>query len=215
MANRRGKGGSSDRFPLLGLQDHCGQWLQPWNQKTIAFWQESNDKLGQCVVKQRHYSADKGPNSQEYGLPSGHVQLWELNHKEGRGPKNWCLLTVGLEKTPESSLDSKEVKSVNLKGDQPWIFTGRTDAKAEAPVFWSSDANWWFIGKVPDAGKDRGQKEKRVSEDEMAGWHHRFGGHELGQILGDGEGQGGLVGYRVCKESDMTGRLNSNITLTL
>ena len=73
-----------------------------------------------------------------------------------------------LEKTPESPLDSKEIKSVNLKGDPPWIFTGRTDA--EAPAFWSSDAHRWLIGKVPDAGKDQGQKEKRVSEDKMAGW---------------------------------------------
>ena len=128
-----------------------------------------------------------------YGLPSGHVQLWELDHKEGRGLKNWCLQTVMLEKTPESSLDSKDIKPVNLKGDQHWIFTGRTDAEAEAPVFWSSDANNWFIGKVPDAGKDWGQKEKRVSEDDMAGWLHQCNEHELGQTLGDGEGQGGLV----------------------
>ena len=74
-----------------------------------------------------------------------------------------------LEKTPESLLDSKEMELVNFKGDQPWIFAGRTDAETEAPVFWSSDANRWLIGKIPDAGKDRGQKEKRVSEDEMAG----------------------------------------------
>ena len=102
-------------------------------------------------------------------IPSGHVQLWELDHKEGRMPKNWCLQTVVLEKTPESPLDSKEIKPVNLKGDQPWIFIGRTDAEAEAPVFWSSDANRQLTGKIPDAGKYWGQKEKRVSEDEMAG----------------------------------------------
>ena len=159
--------------------------------------------------KQRHYSADKDPNSQEYGLPSGHVWLWELNHKESRGPKNWSLLSVVLKKTPESPLDSKEIKSVNLKGDQPWIFTGRTDAKAEAPVFWSSDVNWWFIGNVPDAGNDWGQK-KRVSEDKMAGWHHQFNGHELGQTLGDGEGQGGLACCSPLgrKELDVTEQLN-------
>ena len=88
------------------------------------------------------------------GLPSRHVELWELDHKEGRVSRNWCLWTVALQKTPESSLDSREIKPVNLKGNQPWIFTGRTDAEAEAPVFWSSDANRWLIGKVPDAGKD-------------------------------------------------------------
>ena len=82
--------------------------------------------------------------------------------------------TVVLEKTPESPLDSMEIKPVNLKGNQPWIFIGRTDAEAEAPVFWSSDVHRWLIGKVPDAGKDWEQKEKGVTEDEMAGWHHRL-----------------------------------------
>ena len=129
-------------------------------------------KLDNILKSKRHYFADQGPYSEGYGLPSGHVRLWELDHKEGRVAKNWCLRTVVLEKTPESPLDSKEIKPVSLKGDQPWIFTGRTDAEAEAPVFWSSDVNRQLIEKVPDAGKDRGQKEKRASEDEMAGWHH-------------------------------------------
>ena len=111
------------------------------------------------VEKQRHYSADKGSHSRGYGLPSGHVWLWELDHKKSRKPKNLCFWTVVLEKTPESPVGSKEIKPVNLKGDQPWIFTGRTDDKAEAPVFWSSDVNRRLIRKVPDAGKDWGQKE--------------------------------------------------------
>ena len=102
MANRRGKDGNSDRFPLLGLKNHCRWWLQPWNQKTIASWQESDDKPRQCVENQRHYFADKGPYSQGYGLPTGHIWLWELEHKGGRTPKNWCLQAVVLEKTPES-----------------------------------------------------------------------------------------------------------------
>ena len=110
MANRRGKGGSSDRFPLLGLQNHCRQWLQPWNQKVIAYWQESYDKPRQCVEKQRRYSADKSSYSQGYCLPSSHVWIWELDHKEGRIPKNWCFQIMALEKTPESALDSKEIK---------------------------------------------------------------------------------------------------------
>ena len=114
MANRRGKGWSSDRFPLLGLQNHCGWWLQAWNQKTIASWQESYDKPRQCVEKQRYFSANKGPYSQGSGLPSGHVQLWELDHEEGRAPNNWCLPTVVLEKTLESPLDSKSIlKEIN------------------------------------------------------------------------------------------------------
>ena len=86
-----------------------------------------------------------------------------------------------LEKTPESPLDSKEINPVNLKGDQAWIFPGRTDTEANAPVFWSSDGNRWLIGKVPDAEKDWGQKKKRASEDEMAGRHHQYNKHELGQ----------------------------------
>ena len=210
MANRMGKGESSDRFPLLGLKNHCGLWLQPWNQKTIASWQESDDKTRQCVEKQRHYSANTGPYSQGFGVFSGHIWLWELDRKEGRTPKNWCLWTVVLEKTPESPMDSREIKLANLKGDQPWIFTGRTDAEAEAPVFWSPDANSQLIGKVP--GKDWGQKEKRASEDEMAGQHHWCSEHEFGQTPGAGKGEGGLP---CCspwgrKESDTTGELKNN-----
>ena len=120
--------------------------------------------------------------------------------------------TVALEKIPEIPSDSKEIKPVNLKGNQPWIFTGKPDAEAEAPVFWSFDANSLLIGKVPDARIDWRQKGKRVSEDEMAGWYHRCNEHELGQTPGSGEGQGGLVccspwGH---KESDTTGQLNNN-----
>ena len=128
-------------------------------------------------------------------------------HKEGRSPKNWCLQTVVPEKTFESPLDSKEIQPVNLKGDQPLIFTGKTDAEAEAPVFWSPDSNRWLVGKVPEAGKDWGQKEKRVSEDEMFGRHLWCNEHELEQTLEDGEGKGGLVCYSPWghKESDTTG----------
>ena len=177
----------------------------------IASWQESYEKPRQCVENQSHYSADKGPYSQGCGLPSGHVCLWELDCKECKMPKNWCFQTVVLGKTPESPLYSKIIP-VNLKGNQPWILVGRTDAEAEALVFWSSEANSWLMGKVPDAGKDWGQKEKRASEDEMAGWHHRYNGHELGQTSGDGEGQRGLACCSPwgCKESDTTGQLNNH-----
>ena len=121
-----------------------------------------------------------------------------------------------LEKTPDSYLDSKEVKAVNLKGNQLWIVE-RTDAEVETPVFWSSDANSWLIGKVPDAGKDWGQKEKRASEDEMAGRHHWCNKHELEQTLGDDEGQGGLACCSPwgCKVSDMTEQLNNNNMVVL
>ena len=127
-------------------------------------------------------------------------------------PENWCLQTVLLGKTPENPLASKEIKAVNLKGNEPQIFTGRTNAEAEAPVFWSSYANRGLILKVPDAGKDWRKKGKRVSEDEMAWWHHQCNEHELGQTLGVGEGQGGLSCYSPWghKELDMNGWLNKS-----
>ena len=106
------------------------------------------------ILKSRHYSANKGPYCQGCGLPSGHIWLWELDCKESRAPKNRCLWTLLLGKTPESPLDSGEIKPVSLKGNQPWILVGRTDAEAEAPVLWSSDTNSWLIGKVLGAGKD-------------------------------------------------------------
>ena len=102
----------------------------------------------------------QNPYSQGYGLPSGHVWLWELDHKEGRMPKNWCLQTVVLEKTPESPLDSKEIKAVNLKGNQPWKLIGRTDADAEALVFWSSDVKSWLIEKPLRLGKIKGRRRR-------------------------------------------------------
>ena len=113
----------------------------------------------------------RSPYSQGNGLSSGHVRLWELDCKEGWTPKNWCLQTAVLEKTPESPLDSK-IKPVNLKGNHPQILIWRTDAEAETPVFWSFDANSQLIRKVSDIGKDWGQKEKRASEAEVAGQHH-------------------------------------------
>ena len=127
--------------------------------------------------------------------------LWEMDHKEGRTSKNWCLQTAVLEKTPESPLRQQGdqiSQSGRSRRDQPWIFTGRTDAGAEAPVFWSSNDKRQLIGKVPEAGKDWWQKEKRTSEDEMAGCHHWCKEHELGQSPGDGEGQGGLVCCSPC-----------------
>ena len=159
----------------------------------IASWQERYDKPRQCIKQQRHHFTKKRPHSQSYCISSSLVCMWQLDHKEGRAPKNWCLSTVVLEKTPESLVDIKIIKPVNFKGNQPWILIGRTDAEAKAPVFWSADVNGWLIGKVPDAGKDWGQKDKRASEDDMTGWHHQCSGRELGQTLGDGVGQGGLV----------------------
>ena len=144
------------------------------------------------IKKQRHHLADKSPYSQGYGLSNSLVQMWELDHKEGRVPKNWSFQTVVLEKTLESLLDSKEIKPVNPKGNQPWILIGMPDAEVEAPILWPPDANNQLTGNDPDAGKDWWQK-KRMTEDEMVGWHHWVNAHELGQTLGDGEWQGGLA----------------------
>ena len=164
----RGNGGRTDRFPLLGLPNHCRWWLPPEVRRQLLLGRKAMTNLNS--VKSRDIILIKILYSRGYDLPSGHIQLWKLDCKESRAPKNRCLQTVVLEKTPESPLDSKEIKPINLKGHQPWLFTGRTDAEAEAPLFWSSDANRWLIGKVPDAGEDQVQ-EKTVSEDEKARQH--------------------------------------------
>ena len=104
--------------------------------------------------------------------------MWELEHKEGWEPTKWWFWTVVLEKTLESPLDSKEIKPVSSKGNQPWIFTGRTDAEAKAPILWPPDAKNWLTGKDPDAGKDWRREEKGMTEDEMVGWHHQLNRHE-------------------------------------
>ena len=160
------------------------------------------------TLKCRCITSNKSLHSQIYGFPSSHVQIWVLDHKEGWTSKNWCTQIVVLEKTLESPLDCKEIKPVNPKGNQPWIFIGRTDA--EAPILWPPDAKSWLIGKDPDAGKDWRQEEKGVTEDEMVGWHQWLTGHEIEQSPGDSEGQGSLAccsswGH---KESDMTEWLN-------
>ena len=141
--------------------------------------------------------------------------MWELDYKESWVPKNWCFWTVVLEKTLESSLDCKEIQPVHSKlGDQPWVFFGRNDAKAETPVLWPPHVKSWLTGKDSDAGRDWGQEEKGTIEDEMAGSHHWFDGREwwsdsMEWTLGDGDRQGGLA---CCdswgrKELDTTERL--------
>ena len=138
------------------------------------------------------------------------VWMWELDCEESWVLKNWCFWTVVLEKTLESPLDCKEIQPVHPKGDQSWIFIGRTDVEAETPILWPPDAKSWLIGKDPDAGRDWGQEEKGTTEDEMAGWHHQLNGREIEWTPGVGDGQGGLAccnswGH---KESDMTEWLN-------
>ena len=173
-------------------------------------WKESYDQPRQHIKKQRHYFANKGPSSQGYGLSSAHVWMRELDNKESWVQKNWCFWTVVLEKTLESPLDCKEIQPVHPKGDRSWVIIGVTDAEAEAPILWPLDLKSWLIGKDPDAGKDWGQEEKGMTEDEMVGWHHRLNRHEFGWTPGVGDGQRGLVccGSWGHKESHTTERLN-------
>ena len=119
--------------------------------------------------------------------------MWELDYKESWALKNWCFWTVVLEKTLESPLDCKEIKPVNPKGNQSWIFIGRTDAEAEAQMLWPPDVKNWLIGKEPDAGKDWRQEEKRETEDEIIRWHHWLRGHEFEQVPGVSDGQDTLA----------------------
>ena len=153
--------------------------------------------------------ADKALSSQSYGFSSNHVWMWELDHKEGWVPKNWCFWTVVLEKTLESPLDCKEIKPVNPKGNQPWIFIGMTDAEAETPILWPPNDKSQLIRKDPGAGKDWRQEEKGATENEMVGWYHQLNGHESEQALGVGDGQVSLACCSPwgCKESDKTEQL--------
>ena len=119
----------------------------------------------------------------------------ELEYNESWELKNWCFWTVVLEKTLESPLDYKEIQRVHLKGDQYWVFIGRTDFKAETPILWLPDVKSWLTWEDPDAGKDWGQEEKGTTEDEMVGWHHRLDGRGFMWTSGVGDGQGGLACY--------------------
>ena len=136
--------------------------------------------------------------------------MWELDYKESWAPRNWCIWTAMLEKTLESPLDCKEIKSVHPKGNQSWMLIGRTDVEAETPILCLPDGKSWLIWKDPDAGKDWGQEEKGMTEDEVVGWHHWPNGHEFEWTLGVGDGQGGLACYSPwgCKESDTSEWLN-------
>ena len=146
------------------------------------------------------------------GFASSHVWIWELDCEDSWAPKNWCFWTVVLEKTLESPLDCKEIQPVHSKGNQSWIFFGRTDAEAETPILWSPDVKNWLTGKDPDAGKD--WRQERMTKEEMVRWYHQLNGHEFEQAPGDGEGQGSVV---CCspwarKESDMTEQLKTTTT---
>ena len=159
----------------ITADDDCSHEIK----RLLAPWKQSYDQTRQHIKKQRCYFADKGPSSQSYGFSSSHIWVWELDYKESWVPKNWWFWTVVLEKTPESPLDSKEIQPVHPKGNQSWIFIGRTDAEAGTLMLWPPDGKNWLIWKDSDAGKDWRQEEKGTTEDEMVGWHHRLNGHEF------------------------------------
>ena len=133
----------------------------------------------QHIMKQRHYFANKGLSSQGYGFSSSPVWMWEFNYKESWMLKNWYFWILVLKNTLESPLNCKEIQPVHPKGNQSWIFIGRTDAEIETLILWLPDVKNWLIWKDPDAGKDGRWEEKETTEDEMVGWHHRLNGHEF------------------------------------
>ena len=169
--------------------------------KDTCSLEEKLDKPRQHTKKQRHHFADKGPYSPSYGFSSSHVQMWELDIKKAERQRTDALKLV-LEKTPASPLDCKDIKPVNPKENHPWIFTGRTDAEAEASILWPPYAKSQLTGKDPDSGNDWGQEGKGTTEDAMVGWHHWLNGHEFESTLRDSKGWG-------CKESDKTEQLNN------
>ena len=170
----------------------------------LAPCKKSYDKPGQHIKKQRHHCSNKGLYSQSYSFSSSHVQIWELDHEESRVPKMWCFWIVVLKKTLKSPLDNKALKLVNPRGNQPWIFIGRTEA--EAPILWPTDVKSQLIGRDLDARKDWGQEDNWTTKDKMVGWQHWLNGHEFEQTPGDGERQGNWECYSPwgSKESDTT-----------
>ena len=198
MANRWGNNGNSDRY--LFFEAPKGHLL---------LRRKAMTNLG-SILKSRDITLPICLSSQSYGFSSSHVWMWELDYKESQVLKNWCFWTVVLEKTLESPLARKEIKPVNPKANQSWIFIGRTDPEAETPILWPPDVKNWLIGQDPDAGKDWRQEEKQTIENEMVGWYHWFDEREFEQGPGTGDRQGSLVCCSPlgCKESDMTEWMN-------
>ena len=171
MANRWEKVKTVTDFIFLGskitVDGDCSHEIK----RCLLLGRKVMTKLDR-ILKSRDYFAKKGPSSQGYGFSSSNEWMWELDHKEGWAPKNWFFWILVLEKTLGNPLDSKEIKPVNPKGKQPWIFIGRTDAEVEAPILWLPDEKNWLIGKDPDAGKYWRREEKETTKDKMVGWHH-------------------------------------------
>ena len=178
-----GKQWNSDRLYFLGLQITADGDRSHETKRCLLLGRKAMANLD-SILKSRDI-ANKGPYSQSYGFSSGHIWMWKVNHKEGWAQKNWCFWTVVLEKTLESPSDRKEIKLVNPKGNQLWIFIGWTDPEAEVPILWPPDAKSRLLRKDPDAGNDWRQEEKGMAEDDMIGWHRQLKG--LREIVKDRE----------------------------
>ena len=206
MANRWGNNGTDDWLYILGLQNHSRRWLQLWNSRCLLLARKAMTNLDSILKSRDITLLTRIGLDKAMDFSSRHVWMWELDHKEGWAPKNWCFWTVVLEKTLESSLVSQEIFSVNPKGNQSWIFWSWR---------WNSNtlATWcenWLLRKDPDAGKDQRQEEKGMTEDEIVRCHYWLDGHEFEQSPGVGDGQGSLAccspwGH---KELDTTEQLN-------
>ena len=188
------------------------QWTWVWA-NSRRWWRTGKPGVLQSIGSQRvrHHFTDKGLCSQSYGFSSSYVCIWELDIKKEKYWRIDAFELWGWRKL-ESPLDSKKIKPVNPKGNQPWIFIGRADA--EAPILWPPDVKNWLIGKDPDAAKDWRWEEKGTTEGEMVKWHHWLNGHEFEQAPGDSEGQGSLAccSPQDRKEANRTERLNNNPT---
>ena len=196
-------------FIFLGSKVSAGGDCSHEIKRCLLLGREAMTNLGGILKSKDITLPTKVHLVKSYGVSSIHVWIWELDYKESWALKTWCFRIVVLEKTLESSLDCK-IKPVNPKGNQSWIFIGRTDAEAKAPILWPPDGKNWLIWKDPDTGKDWRQEEKGKTEDGVVGWHHRLNGHEFEQAPGVGDGQGSLACCSPwgCKESDTTEWLN-------
>ena len=178
MGNRWGNSGNRERL-FLGLQNHCRWWLHHEIKRRLLLGRKVMTNID-SIFKSRDITLPaKVHRVKAMVFSNSHVWMWELDHKESWAPKNWCFWTVVLEKTLESPFNCNEIKPINPKGNQSWIFIGRTDAEAEALVNLATWCEKQLIWKDPDAGKDWRWEEKGTTEDEMAGWHHRLDGHEF------------------------------------
>ena len=166
-------------------------WELDHKESRVSGWVKSLSRVRLFVTPWS--VAYQAPQSMEFSRQEYGVGCHFLLQKESWALKNWCFWTVVLDKTLESPLDCKKIEPVNPKGNQSWIFIGRTDDEAETPIIWLPDVKNWLLGKHPDAGKDWRQEKKGMAEDEIVGWHHQLNGHEFEQALGIGDGQGSLA----------------------